>query len=263
MWCIANTFDLSNYTGVVREPLQILELARGFVASREAITVTPLAEFRDALRHVFKSKAIAAESILLYSSTNTDTFPLFLLLAGKVFVSHRMTFIIFLLLHSTLLSDYFHDETASRSKEFERSSAKDAFERAGFMWVPNVTDKKKATLEIDGLAGRDGILLVVEVKARGLTTFYEHRNRREQLVRDLMGIVDGKRYRIKNGKLIEENIPSLLEKIEYARLNMDKYGYDSKLFKIVKGVVVIRDFPPITEYKSVRMIGLEDVPTLD
>jgi hypothetical protein len=173
-----------------------------------------------------------------------------------------MTFIVFLLLHPILMKDYFHNEAVRRSKELETARTKDAFEATGFKWVPNVTDKKKATLEIDGLAGRNGTLFVVEVKARGLTTFYEHRNRRDQLIRDLKGIVDGKRYKMKDGELAEEKIPSLLEKIEYAKLNMSKHGFDSNMFKIVRGVVVIKDFPPITEYKGVRMIGLEDVPSI-
>lgn len=259
----ANTFDLANYGGVVREPLQILRIASGFMAVQETMTVTPLATFREALRQIFKGKAIQAESILLSSSTNADTFPLFPLLAGNVFISHRMTFMIFLLLHPLLLSEYFHDETVRRSRELERERAKAAFESAGFKWVPNVTDKKKATLEIDGLAGRNGTLFVVEVKARGLTTFYEHRNRRDQLIRDLRGVVDGKRYKMKDGRLVEEKIPSLLEKMEYAKLNMSKHGFDSDVVKNVIGVIVIRDFPPITDYKGVRMIGLEDVPSLE
>jgi len=259
----ANTFDLTNYGGVVREPLQILRLASGFAAVRETMTVTPLATFREGLRHVFKGKAIDAESILLCSSTNADTFPLFPLLAGNVFISHRMTFMIFLLLHPILLSEYFHNETVRRSRELETARAKDAFEKAGFKWVPNVTDKRKATLEIDGLASRNETLFVVEVKARGLTTFYEHRNRREQLIRDLRGTVDGKRYKMKDGRLVKEKVPSLLEKIEYAKLNMSKHGFDSDLVKTVRGVIVIRDFPPITDYKGVKVIGLEDVPSLE
>ena len=258
----ANTFDFSNYIDVVKEPIQILELAKGFLASREAITVTSLAEFRNALRHVFKSKWIEAESILLYSSTNTNTFPLFLLLGGRVFISHRMTFIIFILLHPILLKDYFHNETVRRSKELETARTKDAFEKEGFKWVPNVTDKKKATLEIDGLAGRNGTLFVVEVKARGLTTFYEHKNRRDQLIRDLKGVVDGTHFKLKDGEPFEEKVPSLLEKIEYVKSNMSQHGFDPNVFKTVTGVVVIKDFPPINGYKGVKMIGLNEIPSL-
>lgn len=258
----AETFDFKNYEGLVEEPSQIMDVANGFLLVAEYATVTPLHEYRKALKRVFKGKAISAEPILLLSEKNTATFPLFILLEGNVFISHRTAFLIFALLHPILLKDYFHDETVKRSKELETTRAKDAFEKAGYTWVPSVRDRKKSTLEIDGLAGRNGALFVVEVKGWGLTTFYEHKNKHEQLVRDLKGIVDGKKYRMKGDKLIQEKIPSLLEKIEYAKLNMNKHGLDSNVFKTVKGVIVIEDFPPITEYEGVRIIGLEDVSSL-
>jgi hypothetical protein len=40
---------------------------------------------------------------------------------------------------------------------------------------------------------------------------------------------------------------------------MDKHGFDPNVFKVVKGLVVIEDFPLINEYKGVRIIGLQDV----
>ena len=258
----AETFDFSNYEGLVEEPSQIMDVANGFLLVAEYPTVTPLHEFRNALKRVFKGKAISAEPILLVTEKTPATFPLFILLEGNVFISHRTAFLVFALLHPILLKDYFHDETVKRSKVLETTRAKDAFEKAGYTWVPSVTDKKKLTLEIDGLAGRNGTLFVVEVKGWGLTTFYEHKNRHEQLVRDLKGIVDGTKYKMKGNKPVQKKIPSLLKKIEYAKFNMNKHGFDSNVFKTVKGVIVIEDFPPITEYKEIRIIGLEDVPLL-
>ena len=34
------------------------------------------------------------------------------------------------------------------------------------------------------------------------------------------------------------------------------------MFKAVRGIIVIEDFPPIVEYRGVKVIGLQDVPTL-
>jgi hypothetical protein len=258
----ATTFDFSNYNGIVTDPAQIMELANGFLPVRDMITATPSAEFRRGLRRVFKGKMHEAEGVLLFSETNVKTFPLFVLFDDHVFISHRTAFLIYVLLHPILLKQCFDKETVKRSKELETTRAKYAFQKAGYKWVPSVTDKKKATLEIDALAARNGTLYVVEVKGWGLTTFYEHRNKHEQLVRDLKGIIDGVSYRMKDGQLAGKKIPSLLEKIEYAKNNMSKHGFDPNVFRTVNGIVVIEDFPPITEHKGVRIIGLQDVPKL-
>lgn len=104
------------------------------------------------------------------------------------------------------------------------------------------------------------MLHVVEVKEWGLTTFYEHKNKHLQLERDLKGIVDGIKYTTKDRELQQKKIPSLLEKMEYVRKNMEKHGFSPSEFTTVKGVIVIEDFPPIGEYKGIRMISVEDVP---
>ena len=43
-------------------------------------------------------------------------------------------------------------ETVRLSKEFETKKVKTEFERNGYIYKPNVTDKRKSTLGIDGLA---------------------------------------------------------------------------------------------------------------
>ncbi len=259
----AETFDLSNYEGIVEEPAQIMNVANGFMMVKDYATVAPLHEFRAGLRHVFKGKALASEQILLFSKNNAATFPLFVLLEDSVFISHRTAFIIYLLLHPILFKNYFNDETARISKELETKKAKEEFEKAGFRYVPIVTDRpKKPSLEIDGLAGKNGILHVVEVKEWGLTTFYEHKNKHLQLERDLKGIVDGIKYTTKDRKLQQKKIPSLPDKMEYARKNMEKHGFNPSEFTSVKGVIVIEDFPPIGDYKGIKIIGLDDVRSL-
>jgi hypothetical protein len=258
----ATTFDFSNYNGLVTDPAQIMELANGFQLVRDVITVAPLLEFRRGLRLIFGGKIHEAERVLLFSETNAKTFPLFVLLDDQVFISHRTAFLIYLLLHPILLKQFFDEETVRRSKELEMTRAKDEFQKAGYKWVPSVKDKKKATLEIDALAGRNKVLFVVEVKGWGLTTFFEHRNKHEQLIRDLKGVVDGVDYEMKGDKLVTRKIPSLLRKIVYAKTSMGKHGFDPKVFTSVRGIIVIEDFPPISEYKGVRIIGLQDVPRL-
>jgi len=95
-----------------------------------------------------------------------------------------------------------------------------------------------------------------------LTPFYEHKNKHKYLERDLKGIVDGFEYTTKKGRLTSKRIPSLIEKIHYARENMQSEGFDPSEFRTVQGVIVIEDFPPISGYKGVKIIGLQDVPSL-
>jgi hypothetical protein len=247
----ASTFDFVNYVGIVREPIQIMELVNRFLAARDAMTVITLADFRQALKQIFGSNWISAEPVLLFTPLNSGTFPLFVFLEGRVFISHTTTFLIFLLLHPILLKENYDKETARITKQLETGKAKQAFENAGFCYVPNVTDRpKNPHLEIDGLAGRNGILFVVEVKGRGLTKFYEHKNKHEELKRDLAGIVDGLKFSTRKGRLLSKKIPSLTEKIAYARENMQKHGFSPSEFATVKGVIVIKDFPPIENTKA-------------
>lgn len=260
----ASTFDFSNYRGVVHDPARIMEIANRFPLVEGIATVTPLHVFRALLKQYFGSQALAAEPILLFSKTNTTTFPLFVLLDGQVFVSNRTAFIIYVLLHPILLKDYYDNETARLTKQLETGKAKEEFERAGFRYLPNIFDRpKNPRMEIDAVAGRNGTLLVVEVKGWGLTPFYEHKKKHEYLQRDLKGIVDGIKYTTKDGKLTKKRIVSLLEKIQYVTSNLQKCGFDPLEFKTVRGIIVIEDFPPISEYKGVKIIGLEDVGKLD
>jgi len=259
----ASTFDFSNYRGVIKDPAEIMELANGFALVRDYITVTPCSEFECVLTRVFGDRMREAKDALLFSETNDKVFPLFVLLDDHVFISHRTSFLVYFLLHPIIFKDIFDSETVRRSKELEASRARDAFEKAAFKYVPNVKDNDKDPgLQIDGLAGKESVVFVVEVKSWGLTTFYEHRNKHRYLERDLKGVVDGIEYTTKEGKLYERKIPSLLEKIEYVKNKMRDHGFDPSVFWVVKGVIVIEDYPPIDEYKGVKMIGLQDISKL-
>jgi len=240
-----------------------MEVANGFLLVRDVITATIATEFQNRLAQVFKDKADQAKSVLLFSEDNTATFPLFVLLEDHVLISHRTAYLIYLLLHPIILKDHFDTETLRISKELEANRTKEAFERAGFKYVSDVRDRPKTpTLQIDGLAGKTGVLYVVEVKGWGLTPFYEHKKRHEYLTRDLKGVIDGVEYTTRNGKLTCRTKPSLLEKIEYARGKMQEHGFDPTIHRSVKGVVVIEDFPPMDQYKGIRIVGLRDVPSL-
>ena len=84
----------------------------------------------------------------------------------------------------------------------------------------------------------------------------------DYLERDLKGMVDGIKYTAKKGRLVGKKIPSLLDKIQYVTSNMQRHGFDPVEYRIVQGVILIEDFPPINEYKGIKIIGLGDVQSL-
>ncbi|MBI4152098.1 hypothetical protein HY495_00170, partial [Candidatus Woesearchaeota archaeon] len=123
-------------------------------------------------------------------------------------------------------------------------------------------DKKKATLQIDFLALRDGVILVGEIKYWGIKPLFERRDIHKYRERDLKGIVDGLKY--SNNK--PEKIPSLLDKIEYVKDKIEEIcldcHFDISEIKEINGVVITISVPPITEYRGVRFISHSQINSL-
>ena len=67
-------------------------------------------------------------------------------------------------LHAFTHKKIFDGITETKSKEFEKETVKNNFEKIGYQYIPNITDKRKSTLEIDGLAIKDNICYIVECK---------------------------------------------------------------------------------------------------
>ncbi len=145
----------------------------------------------------------------------------------------------------------------------ERKEAQAAFEQNGFRYFPNLKDSEThPKLEIDGIATRGRIMYVVECKGWDLKPLYEHAFRQSDLERDLRGIVDGKKFEMKDGRLREEKRVSLLDKIQFVRQNMEMWGFDPNQCSDIRGLVVIRASPPIQEHKGVGMISITQVGSL-
>ena len=158
--------------------------------------------------------------------------------------------------------ELFDAETQRRSKELELVKAKAAFENASYVYSPNLVDKVHPSLEIDGIAVRKREMLVVEVKGWGIGTYFEHKKRQEWLIRDLKGIVDGWKFSNIAGEERKQKKVSLLEKIEFVEKNMRIWGFDHSNYDSVEGAIVIKDYPPISLYKGIKILSVEDVPKL-
>jgi hypothetical protein len=80
------------------------------------------------------------------------------------------------------------------SKEFENERVKTKFQESGYFYISNVTDKKNATLQIDGLALRKNKCHVIECKGRRFPRLIDEPTTKDHIIRDLKGIVLGKEY---------------------------------------------------------------------
>ena len=105
-------------------------------------------------------------------------------------------------------------------------------------------------MEIDGIALKNNHCFIIEVKGKTIPTLYMNKKRRDSLVRDAKGIVDGYKY-IKNLRTVK---PSLLEKIEYVKQNYKKFGIADKDKVEFHGIVVSRFYQGISEYRGIKFI---------
>jgi hypothetical protein len=60
----------------------------------------------------------------------------------------------------------------------------------------------------------------------------------------------------------EKKIPGLLQKIEFVKENISTICENHAQIKIIKGVVITKRHPPMSDYKDVKMIGVERINEL-
>src|SRR5208282_383008 len=248
------TFDFASYKKASISPSKLMDLVNAFPIFTDKPTIVEGALLRVEMDKIFDGNLIEIEKALVFNQNNQETFPLLVELNDQVLIPHRTAYLVFAFLHPFLHKDLFNAETERRSKELEANKTKLAFESAGFRYYPNLTDKKKATLEIDGIAIVGRTMYVVEVKAWGMKTFFEHKEGQQRLERDLRGVVDGYKYSTIDGQPRTERIVSLQEKIQFVERNMEIWGLDPRDYDSFKGIIVIKDYPPINEYKGVRIV---------
>jgi hypothetical protein len=164
----------------------------------------------------------------------------------------------------------FKKEKDLLSDQFEKVDVPKEFHENGFNVRVNIV--KKGSLQIDTIAWDNNIIYVIETKLWDVNKFFEHRKIHNQRERDLKGIVDGYKYTHE----ISKTIPSLIYKINYVKENLLKIlsGYEETVIfpdhdtvvnnndKEVVGLIVTKSYPPIKEYKGVRMIGFKEINDL-
>ncbi len=260
----AAAFDLREYSKILSEPHQLSEFVNTFTYGESGISACPTNEFLIKAKNHFKKKILLLKKILLFEEENPDAFPLFIRVKNDVFdsvlISHGFTAFMYILLHAIITKDLFDAETQRRAYIFEKL-VKDEFKKLGFNYLPNQTDnKKKSTLEIDGIALKNKVCYVIECKKHLFPPLVEETQRRSQMVRDLKGIVDGKKYTTRNEKISVKEITSLPTKIKFVTNNLERFKLNRETK--INGLIVTMDYPFINEYKSIKILSLNQISFL-
>ena len=259
-----SAFDLKDYSRIISEPHQLSKFVNSFIRQEGGITACPTNEFLMKAKKHFNEKFHILKKILVFEEDNPNTFPLFVRVKkddfDSVLISHGFTSFMYILLHAILTKDLFDRETQRRGYLFEKR-VKEEFEKFKFSYLPNQTDaKKKSTLEIDGISLKNNFCYVVECKKHLLPTLVEESQRRSQIVRDLKGVVDGKKYTTRDGKTIAREIPSLPTKVKFVAENLKQFNLNEKTK--IQGLIVTMDYPFIYEYKGIKIISLNQISDL-
>jgi hypothetical protein len=257
-----NVFDFANYQRVGITPDQVTAFANRFRIFEKSPTIVDPAMFRVWLDRIFDNNLIEIEKLFVFCEENQSTFPLFVELDDRVFIPHATAYLVSRLLYPVVHKELFDAETEKRSKELEMVRVVEAFSEAGYEYSSNLTDKKQPSMQIDGIATRNRNLWVVEIKGWRTRRYFEHRKIQEWLARDLMGIIDGWKYSTIGGTQRREQKVSLLEKLEFVKKNMNIWEFKQEDYDTVKGVIIIRDYPPMTEYKGVKITSVNEVGSL-
>ena len=250
---IYSMFDFCRYKEIMDDPNMLREFAYGFPSGEEGIVMCTTAEFITRARMIFGNHSTRKlRTILLLNEKNPDPPPLFIEVQknGSSYVLMSLEFIniIYYVLHAEITKQLLNDESSRRGTDFEYQ-VEQKFRDAGFIYCPRVRDRKKATLEIDGIATKGNLCFVVEVKSIGITKLMEQRQTRFNRINTLKGIVDGQRPTSDGIK----KIPSLPYKIHYAKQYTSSFECPPTRFG---GLIVTKLSPEITEYKGVRIFSI-------
>ena len=258
-----DVFDFANYHKAGITPDQVMAFANVFQMPQKSPAIVDSGMFRVWLDRIFDNNMIEIERLFVFCEENQSTFPLFVELEDRVLVPHATAYLVSRLLYPIVHKELFDAETERRSKELEMVRVVEAFSEAGYRYYSNLTDKKQPSMQIDGIAIRNREMWVVEVKGWRTRRYFEHRKRQDWLVRDLRGIIDGWKYSTIGGTQRREKKVSLLEKLEFVKSNMSIWGFRQENYDAVNGVVIIRDYPPMSEYEGVKIQSVNEVVTLN
>jgi hypothetical protein len=265
----SETFDLRSYAEIFDDPGRLMEFVNTFrFEGGNTHTTSPTEVFILRAQTFFKISREKVNKILLFDEDNSSIFPLFVrfksqTLGDVVIISHRFSYFIYTILHAILRRDLFGAETEKRSKTFEKERVKNEFERLDYTYLTNVVDKRKSTLEIDGIALKNDRCYVVECKGWRLPHLVDELDKKNQTIRDLIGIIKGEKYSIsRNGRMTMKKVRSLLDKMQFVNDNLSLRDLKRSQIKTVDGLIVLIDYSPIPEYEGIKIISVDQISGL-
>lgn len=109
-------------------------------------------------------------------------------------------------------------------------------------------------MEIDGIAISPDLVYVVEVKGWGSKRLIEEHTSKKILEKEIKNSIDGLHIHVKTGKTTRP--VSLPKKISWVTKNKERFKI--KESAKIKGLLVINEPPPITEYSDCKIIFVDD-----
>jgi hypothetical protein len=107
---------------------------------------------------------------------------------------------------------------------------------------------------------------VIECKGWRFPRLIDEPETKAHIERDLKGIVLGKEYSNKKGKIVEKERPDIFKKIWFVRDNIhelgNKYKFNADPVTDFEAKIITIDYPPIPEYKGVGIISINQISSL-
>lgn len=195
-------------------------------------------------------------TLILFEKDNLEALPFFFETeTSHVLFSRRIGYIIFLYIIARSnkgkkeILDFFNKD----GPEFEKITVPELFRKKTNMQTKSFKDKK---YQIDLIAYNNDLILVSETKRWEYKPFSMHRSLQNYLTRDLIGIIEGRKYTTRNGVLSFREIPSLIEKVEFINKNKVSLSLPNVT---VKGLVITRLYPPFRDHKNCLLRSYEEI----
>lgn len=265
-------FNIDGYEEILNEPRDLLEFLSTFeLFNDDTITISPTTDFINKALIYFKVPKDKIKGFFVFDVNNKLIFPLFIRFRNKelgdiIIISKDFSRFVYTVLHVILTKDLFDKKTVKVSKKFENAKVKSEFQENGYFYINDITDRKKATLQIDGLAIKDEICFVIECKGWRFPKLIDEVETKQNIIRDLEGVVLGKEYTTKSGGQFIKNKPSILMKVDFVRENIEslgnQYKFDHSKITIVEGLIITIDFPPIDEFKGIKVLSINQISNL-
>ena len=255
-----DVFNIEYLKNTNIKPRTIVTLKNQFPQKDNLLSVIKENEFIESIKKLGYGQQEIFDN-MVFSFSNYDIFPFFVKINGNIIGSHYCTYLMYMLSYCFLEFETFQIVHEEKSRIFEQEVVKNEFIKIGYDYKENQKPKKSG-LEIDGLAQKENKLLVIEVKHWKIQPYFEQMRIHRYRERDLKGVVDGIKYTTKNGEIIKTKIPSLIEKMEYVKNNLEIWNFDKIDNLQIMGFVVTKSIPPLRKYKDISFISVDEIKGL-